>query len=539
MGKKGEIFMKKVNTISKILNLSFAIICLGFSSAANADNPVVGNNPVLAGDFPDPSIVRAGNNYWATTTSAEWAPEFPIAKSTNLLDWTITGSVFKSRPGWTSGNFWAPEISYYKNKYYVYYTARKKDGSLCIGMANSEKPDSDYQDHGAVVCQDDGAIDPMAIVDKDGSRYLVWKEDGNSKGQPTPIWAQKLSEDGTKLTGQKVELIRNDPNSWEGNLVEAPFIMKRNNMYYMFYSGNACCGNECNYAMGVARASSLLGPWEKNPVNPILTSNDNWRCPGHGSIVTDINNKNFLLYHAYNIHSGSYVGRQALIDEVKWGKDNWPVINNGNGPSEDAGFKDVPANKSKLVYNDEFVGLKLEPAWQWPQDNEPGIRFFPKNGGFVQISGKSNKDKSETSGLIAHSTTVADYIASTMIDLKTVKIGAMAGIAAYGDKENALGLSVKGNNLIVWKREKNNFKMISNNPRPKDYTVIYLKMTAKDGNKFKFEYSGNNKTWFKLNDTVDGTFLPPWDRGVRVALTVGGTVEPYASFGSFSLKPTS
>ncbi|RYX91439.1 glycoside hydrolase, partial [bacterium] len=362
------------------------------------------NNPVLPGDFADPSIVKVNNDYWATATSSEWAPEFPILHSTDMVNWKITGAVFDKRPDWTTGNFWAPEISHYKNKFYVYYTAHKKDGPLCVAVASSNKADSGYKDHGPLVCEDAGSIDAQPISDNNGDRYLVWKEDGNSRNQATPIWAQKFSDDGTKLTGEKKELFRNDPKTWEGNLVEAPFIKKHNNMFYMFYSGNACCGTECNYAMGVARAKNLLGPWEKNPANPILKSNDVWKCPGHGSIATDHNGKDFMLYHAYNTKSTVFVGRQGLLDEVVWNNNDWPTINNGNGPSSTLKY----ANSRNLSFNDEFNGKTIDKSWQWPQNNEPGINFFSKNNGSIQISSKSKGDITETAGLIGHPTSMAN-----------------------------------------------------------------------------------------------------------------------------------
>ncbi len=123
-------------------------------------------------------------------------------------------------------------------------------------------------------------------MDENGALYLVWKEDGNSIGKPTPIWAQPLNSDGTKLTGEAKELIRNDTD-WEGGVVEGPYVLRRGDWFYLFYSGNGCCGPGCNYALGVARAHALSGPWQKNPSNPILAGNGDWKCPGHGSVVTD------------------------------------------------------------------------------------------------------------------------------------------------------------------------------------------------------------------------------------------------------------
>lgn len=82
--------------------------------------------PVIAGDFADPSIIRANNQYYAVGTSSEWAPHFPIYSSKDLLNWKQTGYVFEQAPEWTSGSFWAPEYDYHDQTYFIYYTARRK-----------------------------------------------------------------------------------------------------------------------------------------------------------------------------------------------------------------------------------------------------------------------------------------------------------------------------------------------------------------------------------------------------------------------------
>src|SRR5690606_36802527 len=151
-------------------------------------------------------------------------------------------------------DYWAPEIAQIGDTFYIYYTARNRNNHrLCVGVATSKKIEGPYDDHGAMICQKVGSLDGMPVDDTDGQKYLFWKEDGNSQGQPTPIYIQKLSPDGLKLVGEMKEVMRND-QPWEGNLVEGPFVMRKGNYWYMFYSGNACCGVGCNYAMGVARA---------------------------------------------------------------------------------------------------------------------------------------------------------------------------------------------------------------------------------------------------------------------------------------------
>ena len=235
------------------IRAALAALLLGACATGSAaQRRATYTNPVLEGDYPDPSILRLEDGYWATVTSGGWAPIFPLFHSRDLVNWRVAGAVFQRRPEWSVRSFWAPEIERDRGRYFVYYTARKKDGPLCVAVATARRPSGPYTDHGPLVCQEVGSIDADMTRDENGRRYLVWKEDGNSRNLPTPIWAQRLSDDGTKLVGEPKELIRNDA-AWEGRVVEGPFILRRNGWFYMFYSGNACCGRECNYALGVAR----------------------------------------------------------------------------------------------------------------------------------------------------------------------------------------------------------------------------------------------------------------------------------------------
>src|SRR5690349_18020280 len=85
-------------------------VTIAFLSGIVSAAELTYSNPVIAGDYPDPSVIRVGNEYWATATASEWAPLFPILRSTDLVNWKMVGSVFQERPGWSAGNYWAPEI---------------------------------------------------------------------------------------------------------------------------------------------------------------------------------------------------------------------------------------------------------------------------------------------------------------------------------------------------------------------------------------------------------------------------------------------
>ncbi|MDQ3135740.1 MAG: glycoside hydrolase family 43 protein, partial [Acidobacteriota bacterium] len=368
----------------------FVFMLLWLCSVAGtlAQPPATFSNPVIAGDFPDPSVIRAGEDYYAATTSGTWAPHFPILHSRDLVNWKVVGHVFQQPPAWTLRDFWAPELITDRGRFFAYYTARRNDGkgkkgTLCVAVATAARPAGPYTDHGPLVCQEAGSIDPFVTRDENNRLYLIWKEDGNDRNQPTPIWAQPLSDDGIKLAGKRVEILRND-KPWERHVIEGSYILRRGGWFYHFYSGNACCGRGCDYALGVARSRKLLGPWEKNSANPILAGNDTWKCPGHGSIVTTLGGRDYLMYHAYHPKDSVYVGRQALLDEVEWGSDGWPTINGGRGPSARARAPfGIVERDAEYAFYDNFDGVRLRAGWQWPQAAEPVWSVDPARLGWL------------------------------------------------------------------------------------------------------------------------------------------------------------
>ncbi len=494
--------------ISAFICVYLWLIFLVFNSPAQTYT-----NPVIAGDFPDPSVIRVGEDYYAAATTGGWSPFFTIAHSRDLVNWKMIGSVFSKKPTWAKGDFWAPEISEDKGKFYIFYTARRDDGkgkkgTLCVAVAVADKPDGVYADKGALVCQEMGSLDPFFIRDENDKPFLIWKEDGNDRQQPTWLYAQALDESLTKLIGKPKKLFRNEGSGWENHVIEGADIVRRDDYFYMFYSGNACCGRSCNYALGVARSKTLLGKWEKNPANPILAANDVWQCPGHGTIVKTPDGSDFLLYHAYRKRPDAFnIGREALLDKVEWRADGWATINGGRGASNTANLPFTWAKQERnSMFVDEFDNSILRPNYQLPLSPSENIDLKAGTLAF------GASDMSEA--VIATRTVSGDYTATTLIKNASATADEIVGLSAYSWRGNAVGIGFGLGKVSVFRRE-NNKQEIAASEEISKMQNIYLRMTATSGEFYQFAYSSDGKKWTDLGKAIAGSHV----EGARVALT--------------------
>ncbi|MEJ7828777.1 MAG: family 43 glycosylhydrolase [Segetibacter sp.] len=473
---------------------------------------------VLPGDYPDPSVIKIGDTYWASATTSNWFPAYPLLHSKDLVHWEQKGYVFSKLPDWADYYFWAPEISYENGKVYIYYAAHKKGGNLCVGIASADKPEGPYKDHGPLICQEVGSIDAFPMRDENGKLHLIWKEDANSVRKPTPIWIQPLNEERTALTGEKKELFRNT-EPWEKNLVEGVSMIKHGEYFYAFYAAAGCCGSGCSYQSGVARSKSLSGPWEKYSKNPIMTNTQNWICPGHGTPI-EKDGKYYFLYHGYDKESNAFTGRQGLLSEFTFTADNWIEVNK-NEQGNNA------ANNVTSTIEDEFKGRKLSQNWQWSVFKNPGYDLKKKN---LQLTANS----SASGSYLGQKILWPNYTATTAI--LTKGRDAIAGLGAIGDDENTLSvvLSEDRISVIQLKRNKDTTLLEKSIDRSKR---VYLRMTVEGGKDYTFLYSTDGKNFQALNDKpVSGMYLPPWDRAVRAGLISKGNNNQYATFDWFRLE---
>jgi arabinan endo-1,5-alpha-L-arabinosidase len=284
-------------------------------------------NPVLARAFPDPAVLRAPDGtYYAYATQGEGL-NIQLARSEDLVHWTVLGDALPHKPAWASGKqkFWAPHVLYdeKRSRYFMYYSAEPNDATgKCLAVATSAEPAGPFSDSGRPLLCGQGIenIDPMAFDDpRTGKQLLYW---GSGR---LPIRVRELAADRLSFleTSPETELVFPDEKPYR-SLVEAAWVIFRDGWYYLFYSGDLCCGPNARYAVMVARSRSALGPFEDRPA-PIVEENAQWRAPGHNSVATDPAGNDWMLYHAIAVARFAEGERFMLLGRIRY-QDGWPVV---------------------------------------------------------------------------------------------------------------------------------------------------------------------------------------------------------------------
>jgi beta-xylosidase len=293
-------------------------------------------NPVYKSDFPDPHVILVEDMYYAYATTNGSSINIRVMRSPDLVNWEELGDALPALPKWSvlnSGYTWAPGVMQIEDQFVMYYVARDKEiDRQCIGVATSDDPDGPFTDPNeeAIICQGDlgGSIDAYPFRDDDGKLYLFWKNDGNCCNLEVALWAQELSPEGLALVGEPVKLIVRD-QPWERPLIENPAMVKHNDNYYLFYSGNWWESHE--YAVGYAVCETVLGPCEKPLSEPWFQYEAPVMGPGGESFFMDTKGNLWMAYHAWTGANVGYPnGKRSLhIDLITFEGDK-PVT---NGPS--------------------------------------------------------------------------------------------------------------------------------------------------------------------------------------------------------------
>ena len=295
----------------------------------------------------DPVMIRQDGTYYIFCTGKG----ISMFSSKDMTNWTKLPSVFETAPKWVAGvvpNFdnhiWAPDVSFHNGQYYLYYSVSAfAKNTSAIGVATNKTlnpADKNYKwtDHGIVVQSVPyrdlwNAIDPNLIYDEnntpwltfgsfwDGLKMVKLNKDLLTPAQPEEWYTVARRERSFKLDDK-------DPGD---AALEAPFIFKKNDYYYLFLSWDYCCrGEKSTYKVVVGRSKTVQGPYldaTGKPLNEgggtlVIEGNKNWAGVGHNSTYT-FNGKDYMAFHAYDV--AQHGAPKLKIKEVKW-DNGWPTV---------------------------------------------------------------------------------------------------------------------------------------------------------------------------------------------------------------------
>ncbi|MGY3051988.1 arabinan endo-1,5-alpha-L-arabinosidase [Pedobacter sp. UYEF25] len=321
-----------------MLKVNIAIVLLLIFGLSNAKGQ---QRVAVNADFPDPTVILYRGVYYAYATQGiinGRMANIQLAKSTDLKKWTVLGDVLPVKPIWAKStqDFWAPHVLFDdENQQFVLFFSAKSDDSKfdkCIGVAFSSKPEGPFVSTERPIVSGPGFenIDPFAIRDKKTHKnYLFW----GSGFQPIKV--RELSQNWDTFAGGSLAKSLIYPGKQEpySNLIEGAWVDYFGGFYYLYYSGDNCCGVHANYAVMVARSKNLTGPYStmaqvndlKSSV--VLKKNANWLAPGHNSIFKDKKGQRWIAYHAILASelTAKLQKRVMCLSRLSY-KNGWPVI---------------------------------------------------------------------------------------------------------------------------------------------------------------------------------------------------------------------
>lgn len=306
------------------------------------------HNPIRTGMFPDPSIVRVGEDYYMVNSSFIFFPCIPVSHSRDLVHWEIIGHAI-TNPEWAhldelegGRGYWAPDISYDNGTFYITATYRLNDtGSVYRRqiVVSSDRPEGPYSEPAVI---DEDGIDP-SIFHEDGRHYMLLNRGAR---------IFELSSDCKRQISEAVLLYYGH----QKRAPEGPHLLKKDGYYYLFLAEG---GTGPGHRVSVARSRELMGNYEPCPYNPIMRQKDEkaaiQRC-GHGKPVCTQNGDWYMVYLCGRRIDGKYsiLGRETALDPVTWTADGWPVVNGLRGPSVLQAMPDLKRRERKEAAAQSF-----------------------------------------------------------------------------------------------------------------------------------------------------------------------------------------
>ncbi|WP_270568473.1 family 43 glycosylhydrolase [Coprobacter secundus] len=446
----------------------FSIQSIILTTPINAKKIPNGISILLDGDFPDPTIVKDGDNYYMTTSFGGF-PCLMIWQSNDLLHWKRIDYALKTP---VAGAVWAPELIKHNDTFYLYFPA---GGHIYVMTAtNPTGPWSKPQ-----IIEGVSGIDPGHLVDKNGNRYL-YIDNGR---------VVQLSSDGLSISGKEIKVY--DGWKFSNNYgvecfcLESPKMLYRNGYYYIISAQGGTGGPATSHMASVARSKSPFGPFEDSPYNPLIKTFspfETWRSKGHATIFEGPKEQWYAIYHGYE-NGHLPMGRKTLLEPVVWTQDGW--IKSGIKNTKKA--KNYFFTENTRPKNDDFSSGTLNK--QWTFTNADTYNNYKLQNRCLTIMCKSGN----INGLMLPMCDKNFEVQFKIIPDQNIE----TGLVLYYDKNYYAGMILK--NGIISGIHKN--KQPFGDKIPISDTS-YFKLTILNYNVY-ISYSKDGKTWTSYPDAFD------------------------------------
>ena len=389
-------------------------------------------NPLFAGDYSDPTILRVGEDFYMTHTSYSYAPGLVVWHSRDLVNWIPISHVLDE----THGEVWAPELVEYRGHYFIYFPL---EGRLLVVYA--EHPRGPWS---AAIDLKVQGIDPGHVVGPDGKRYLHFAG-GKAIG---------LTADGLSTVGEQTNVYEgwNFPLEWRtaGFWLESPKLTKRGEYYYLICAEGGTDGPPTSHMAVVARSRAPLGPWENSPHNPLIhtySADEHWWSVGHGTLVSTPDDRWYFVYHGYRKNFET-LGRHTLLEPIEWTTDAWPIAPLGARRSDPMPAPMDVAQQPMIVLSDDFNAPVLRATWgAWKEIDM--TRFDVGHGALtVRAKGNSYSESSPLTIMARHESYVVEVHA-------TIKGESSAALGLEYKPNVAIYVEWKAGQLTVYERNEN------------------------------------------------------------------------------------
>lgn len=498
-------------------------------------------NPIFRGFNPDPCICRRGGDYYVAVSSFEWMPGIPIYHSKDLKNWELLTHVLtddeavdlKKLP--SAKGIWAPCLTWCEadGLFYVVYgvmnsmNARYFDvDNFVITAENIEGPWSEP------VYLHSSGFDASMFHDEDGRKWVVSLEWETREGYEKPGAICMV-----EYSPEKKEIIGYPKRIWNGGTdrgcIEAPHLTKRGEYYYIMCAEG---GTGYNHCVTMGRAKNVWGPYEGDPMNPIVTSSpgnpyerhdpdhlkpkyfnpDSYlQKSGHGSYVETPLGEVYLLHlcaRPFVPELRCTLGRETAIQKMKWTEDGWLRMADGTNLAkeyvEESALPVCPM--PQIPEFDDFDSPVLGPQYYAPRILPERFVDLTSRPGFARIRGQESRTSLNRVSILARKLTSVHVTVTTRMEFQPEVHQHSAGLILYYDNMNYVNLrkyysETLGQSALSIIHLENGEKTEMLNTRiPVDDVPIYLRLTI-EGRESYFEWSYDGNTYTKIGRTFDTT----------------------------------